>query len=128
MSIINDSDFRTKIAGETILAYQFVKQTNDTVIEPCDAITDIPYGVAQHAADANDDVLVVVSGETKILANTDLAVGNVISTLETGYCGIATTTTYPRGRVVRAVVGIGTTGTPPMVGTIQLMDVGIPLA
>ena len=121
---INDSDYRTKIAGEDLSSaqYMFVTLESDGDLDLADAITDITYGVLQNAPEAGEEALVKVSGETKVIAGAALSFGNFVGPSTAGKAQVAVSTQYARGRVVEEA------GADLDVAVIQLFDTAVALA
>ena len=102
MSVINDSDFRSKLAAGTIGQFLFaVLGSGDTLTVPS-AITHYPYGVSQQSVVSGEVCCVAAEGETKITAHEALAVGNIVGTSTLGKAQKLASTMFPRGRVVQA--------------------------
>jgi len=118
-TVINNSDYRSKIADATITAFTFVKLASLTNVTPCSAITDIVYGVAQNAASAGEVVTVKVSGESKVVAAAALALDAIVGTSTGATAQALASTQYPRGKVVEA------SGATADSCVIQLFDSGI---
>ena len=123
-STINDSDYRSKIAGEDLTSgqYLFVTLETDGQLDLADAITDITYGVLQNNPDTGEVATVKVSGETKVIAAAQLTVGQFVGPATTGRAQVAVSTQYARGRVVEAAGAAGD------VAIIQLFDTAVALA
>ena len=119
---INDSDYRSKLAGEDLTDYQyrFVTLETDDQLDYADSTTDHPYGVLQTAlATANKACTVKVSGESKIEAGTLLAVNTIVQTDATGRAIALSTGGFPKGRVVSAA------GAAADLAVIEIINSGI---
>ena len=104
---LEPSQVRTFKAGGAITAYYFVEMSADNTVTVCNAATDRPVGVAQHAADSGAYVLVAMcgaGGTTKISSDAALSVNDLVGPSSDGqgdaktpatddneyYCGIVT--------------------------------------
>lgn len=123
MSTINDSDFRSKIAGEDLSDKQFcfVTLETDGEVDAADAITDVTYGVLQNAPESGKAALIKVSGETKVEAAATLAVNVFVGPSTSATAQVAVATQYARGRVVAAA------GSAADLAVIQLFDTAVAL-
>jgi len=123
-SCINDSDYRSKLAGEDLTSgqYLFVTLETDDQLDLADAITDITYGVLQNNPDTGEAGTVKVSGETVVVSKTALAVNQFVGPATDGKAQVAVSTQYARGRVVKA------SGAEDDLAVIQLFDTAVALA
>ena len=101
-TVVNNDDFRTKIAGEDLSSskYMFVTLESDDTVDLCDAITDRPFGVLQNSPVAGESAVVKVSGDTKVIAAGALTVGLYVATTAAGLAQTATNAQFARGSVV----------------------------
>lgn len=121
---INETDYRSKLAGEDLSSsqYRFVTLETDDQLDLGDSTSDNPYGVLQDAPESGEAASVKVSGETKVVAAEALAVGNIVACDAAGAAAIAASTHYPKGVVVSAA------GAADDLAVIQLITAGVPLA
>ncbi len=114
----------TREAGEDLTAsqYHFVKvNASDQAILPT-AITDVAFGVLQNAPDINENALVYVNHQTKIVASGALPLTAPVAPAADGRAQIAVSTQYARGVVVEAAAAAND------IAVIRLFDVQAPLA
>lgn len=64
--------------------YKFVKIASAGTVTVCDGATDIPIGVLQSLAPSGKAVAVCMLGISKIQADADLAIGNLVGTSADG--------------------------------------------
>ena len=121
-TVINDSDYRSKIAGGTIAAYTFVELQSDDTVDACTAITEIVYGVVQNAVVEGELATIKVSGESKVVAQEALALNVFVGPHTGGKAVTAASTSYPRGRVVEA------SGAADDICVVELINVAVALA
>lgn len=126
-TVVNNSDFRSKIAGEALSDYQYYFMTleTDNTLDRADSTSDIAYGVLKDwpsDASAGQEVRVTVSGETKVVASEALAIGALVAPNNDGKAQTAVSGQYPRGRVVQAA------GADLDLATIQLIEGGVAIA
>lgn len=99
---------KTFLAAADLSAKQFyfVKQSAAGKVNVCAAVTDVPVGVLQNAPKSGEAAVVMVIGESKISADSELAVGNIIGTSADGQADPITagtdTTVYVAGQVTVA--------------------------
>jgi len=124
MAVTNDSDYRTKIAGEDLSSsqYMFVELVSQTNVELADAISDKCYGVLQNAPTAGKPAVIKVSGESKIVGSDSLAIGTIVGPATSGKAQAAVTTQYPRGIITQAP------GADGDIGAVELFHSGIAIA
>ena len=119
---INDSDFRSKLAGENLTDYQFrfVTLESDDQLDYADSTVDNPYGILQTpVATQNIASTVKVSGESKVEAGTSLAVNTIVQSDATGRAIALSTGGFPKGRVVSAA------GAAADLAVIEIINSGI---
>lgn len=105
---------KTFKAGGTILAYYAVKLSADQTVVVCAATTDKPMGVAQEGASSGGMLTVMIIGETKVIADAALAVGDLVGTAADGqiapYVAGTDTTKYCMGQCTKAAGNAGEVG------------------
>lgn len=104
-STVESSDKRSKLAGEDLTDYLFcfVTLETDQQLDYADSTTDNPYGILQTpVATQNKVCSVKVSGESKVVAGTTLAVNTIVQSDATGRAIALSTGGFPKGRVVEA--------------------------
>ena len=119
---INDSDFRSKLAGENLTDYQFrfVTLETDDQLDYADSTTAHPYGVLQTpAATQNTACNVKVSGESQIEAGEAVAVNAIVQTDATGRAIALSTGGFAKGRCVSAA------GAAADLAVIEILNTGI---
>lgn len=103
-------------AGENLSTKQFyfVKLDTNGAAVVCTGATDVPVGVLQNKPTSGQAAEIVVVGVTKISADANLTIGNLIGTSADGQADAKTpgsdTTEYVVGRVLTAPAS-GTIGT-----------------
>jgi len=95
------SNLVSKPAGEDLSSSQFMFVTleSDGTVDLADAVTDVIYGVLQNTPAAGETAVVMVIGESKIVANGVLANGAIVGPATTGKAQAAVATQYPSGIV-----------------------------
>jgi len=118
---INDSDYRSKLAGENLSSYQyrFVTLETDNQLDYADSTTDNPYGILQNAPTQNKVGTVKVSGESKIECAADFAVNSIVQSDATGRAIALSTGGFPKGRIVSA------SGAEGDVAVVEIINSGI---
>lgn len=104
-SVINNSDFRSKVAGEDLTDYlnYFVTLESDNQLDKSDSTSDNPYGVLlTDEATAGKACRVAVTGEAKIVGSELLAIGVYVASNNDGKAQTAVSGQYARGIVVQA--------------------------
>lgn len=122
---INNSDFRSKIAGEDLTDYQnyFVTLESDGQLDKSDSTSDNPYGVLlTDEGTTGKECRVAVSGEAKVVSSELLAIGVYVASSDAGKAQTAVSGQYPKGVVVQA------SGADLDLCTIQLITSAVPLA
>jgi len=101
-TVINNNDFRTRIAGAdlTTAQYKFVTLEADGTVILADATTDKIYGVLQNSPNTGQSALVKVTGQSKITASEVLANEAFVSTTNAGLAVTSTSAQYARGVIV----------------------------
>jgi len=101
MASIRNSNIVSKVAGEDLSSsqYMFVTLETDDQVDLADAVTDIHYGVLQNAPAAGEVAEIMVTGESKVVANGVLANGAIVGPATTGKAQTAVATQFPSGIV-----------------------------
>ena len=86
--------------------YHFVKLASATTVDVCSAITDKPIGVLQNTPTSGQAAEVCIFGITKVVADGNLAAGNIIGTSSDGQADAIApgtdTTVYTMGQAIEA--------------------------
>ena len=92
--------------------YHFVKMSGNNTVTVCAAITDVPIGVLQNNPTSGQAAEVCLFGISKVVADGNLAAGNVIGTSLDGQADAITagsdTTVYVMG-IALAAASVGET-------------------
>jgi hypothetical protein len=70
----------TAAADLSAKQFHFVKLATATTVNVCTAITDVPIGVLQNTPTSGQAAEVCIFGITKVVADGNLAAGNIIGT------------------------------------------------
>lgn len=124
MTVVYDGVLPTRKAGANLSAaqYHFVKLNASDEVLIADTITDRAFGVLQNAPIADDNAVVAVNHQTKIIAGEALAIGDLVGPNTLAQAQVAVSTQVPRGVVVTAAVAIGD------YAVIRLFDTAVALA
>lgn len=84
--------------------YKFVEIATTGKVTVCDGATDVPFGVLQNSPATDELAEVCIFGVTKVQADADLAVGDLIGTSADGQADAKTAGTDTTEYVVGVVV------------------------
>jgi len=92
----------------------FVEINSSSEVSLCNGATDLPVGVLQNRPASGETAEVLVLGISKVRANADLSIGNLIGTASNGEADAKTvgtdTTEYIVGRVIAIEASVNTDG------------------
>jgi hypothetical protein len=86
--------------------FHFVKLASATTVNVCDAITDKPIGILQNTPTSGQSAEIAIFGISKVVADGNLAAGNIIGTSSDSQADAITsgtdTTVFVMGQAIEA--------------------------